>query len=107
MNIEKRYINFSGWFQWQPKIVTCTIEETALGFRIHCTPLSKKSPEWKKGMKQIYNERTFQSRPTYRISLPWGVGSILFYSEFAWLFWNGQFCIKILTKETKTNWDRY
>ena len=60
--------------------------------------------QWQRNRNGYGYVRSCYLFPYLKVSFPFGVGKCLFYSEFGFLFWGGQFSISTITKEEKKHW---
>jgi hypothetical protein len=88
MNKEIRSIVLRGWLQWRMWENKGVFINTGKYDKIIMKPTLK---------------RNFLFFPHLKISFPNGIGLCLFYSEFGFLFWNGQFSILTIKNENVTN----
>lgn len=54
--------------------------------------------------REVGRVRNFVVLPYLSITLPWGIGRMLFYCEFRIWFWSGQFWVTFISKVEKRQW---
>ena len=54
--------------------------------------------------REVGRVRRFVILPYLAITLPWGIGGVLFYCEFRIWFWSGQLSAKSISKAEKRQW---